>query len=71
VRGLLSGQGKNDDEKLNCKKSNQKSIQEKRFMEQEADLQEKYHLIKEKEYKSNKEIRDKFILAGYLRHPRL
>jgi hypothetical protein len=40
-------------------------------MEQGADLQEKYHSIKEKEYKSNKEIRDKFILAGYLRHSRL
>jgi hypothetical protein len=26
---------------------------------------------KEKEYKLNKEIRDKFVLAGYLRHPRL
>jgi hypothetical protein len=26
---------------------------------------------KEKEYKSNKEIRDKFVLVGYLRHPRL
>jgi hypothetical protein len=40
-------------------------------MEQGADLQEKYHSIKGKEYNSNKEIRDKFILAGYLRHPRL
>jgi hypothetical protein len=53
------------------KKSNQKSIQEKRYMEQGADLQEKYHLIKGKEYNSNKELRDKFVLAGYLRHPRL
>jgi hypothetical protein len=53
------------------KKSNQKSIQEKRYMEQEADLREKYHLIKEREYNSNKEIRDKFVLVGYLRHPRL
>jgi hypothetical protein len=40
-------------------------------MEQGADLQEKYCSIKEKEYKSNKEIRDKFVLVGYLRHPRL
>jgi hypothetical protein len=40
-------------------------------MEQGADLREKYHSIKEKEYKLNKEIRDKFILVGYLRHPRL
>jgi hypothetical protein len=53
------------------KKSNQKSIREKRYMEQGADSQEKYHVIKEKEYKSNKEIRDKFVLAGYLRHLRL
>jgi hypothetical protein len=40
-------------------------------MEQGADLREKYRSIKEKEYKSNKEIRDKFVLVGYLRHPRL
>jgi hypothetical protein len=26
---------------------------------------------KEEEYESNKETRDKFILAGYLRHPKL
>jgi hypothetical protein len=54
-----------------AKKSNQKSIREKRYMEQGADLQEKYCLIKGKEYNLNKEIREKFILAGYLRHPRL
>jgi hypothetical protein len=40
-------------------------------MEQGADLQEKYCLIKEEEYELNKEIRDKFVLVGYLRHPRL
>jgi hypothetical protein len=40
-------------------------------MEQGADLREKYCSIKGKEYNSNKEIRDKFVLAGYLRHPRL
>jgi hypothetical protein len=39
-------------------------------MEQGADSQEKHHLIEE-EYELNKETRDKFILAGYLRHPRL
>jgi hypothetical protein len=54
-----------------AKKSNQKSIREKRYMEQGADLREKYRLIKEKEYNLNKEIRDKFVLAGYLRHLRL
>jgi hypothetical protein len=53
------------------KKSNQKSIREKRYMEQGADSREKYRLIKEKEYNLNKEIRDKFVLVGYLRHPRL
>jgi hypothetical protein len=26
---------------------------------------------RKKEYESNKETRDKFVLAGYLRHPRL
>jgi hypothetical protein len=51
--------------------SNQKNISEKRYMEQEADLQEKYCSIKDEEYKSNKEIRDKFVLVGYLRHLRL
>jgi hypothetical protein len=40
-------------------------------MEQGADLQDKYHLIKEEEYELNKETSDKFVLAGYLRHPRL
>jgi hypothetical protein len=40
-------------------------------MEQGADLREKYYSIKENEYKLNKEIRDKFVLVGYLRHPRL
>jgi hypothetical protein len=40
-------------------------------MEQGADLREKHRLIKEKEYKLNKEIRDKFVLVGYLRYPRL
>jgi hypothetical protein len=40
-------------------------------MEQGADLQEKYHLIKEEQYELNKKIRDKFVLVGYLRHPRL
>jgi hypothetical protein len=40
-------------------------------MEQGADSREKYHLIRKKEYKPNKEIRDKFVLAGYLRHLRL
>jgi hypothetical protein len=53
------------------KKSNQKSIREKWYMEQGADLQEKYHLIKGKEHNLNKELRDKFVLVGYLRHPRL
>jgi hypothetical protein len=40
-------------------------------MEQGADTQEKHHLIKEEEYESIKETRDKLILAGYLRHPKL
>jgi hypothetical protein len=26
---------------------------------------------RKKEYNSNEEIRDKFVLVGYLRHPRL
>jgi hypothetical protein len=51
--------------------SNQKNIREKRYMEQGADLQEKYCSIKEKEYELNKEKRDNFILVGYLRHLRL
>jgi hypothetical protein len=40
-------------------------------MEQGADLQEKYHSMKEEEYKLKKEIRDKFVLVEYLRHLRL
>jgi hypothetical protein len=42
-----------------------------RYKEQDADLREKHCSIKEEEYESNKETRDKFILAGYLRYPKL
>jgi hypothetical protein len=42
-----------------------------RYKKQDTDSQEKYYSIKEEEYELNKETRDKSVLAGYLRHPKL